>query len=178
MAHERYEIAERVLPYLRRLAEESGDTAYFLLRRGDEAVCYGRAEGSFPIKTLTLKVGDRRPLGMGAGPMAILAFLDDAEVERLMRTQAAARKRFGISDESLRQMIATARASGHSAFGGQLIQGMAGVGVPVRDVEEKPVAGLSIAAIASRLEPLRRKQVVQSLRKMATLIQKECRHLL
>lgn len=107
-----------------------------------------------------------------------MAFLGDAEIGRLIRTQAAARKRFGISDENLRQLIATARASGYSTFGEQLIKGMAGVGVPVRNSEEKPVAALSIAAIASRMEPLRRKQVVQSLWKMAAVIQTECQHLL
>jgi DNA-binding IclR family transcriptional regulator len=177
LAGERYELAERVMPYLRRLAEESKDTAYFLLRRGDDAICYGRAVGSYPIKTLTLNVGDKRPLGVGSGPLAILAFLGDAEIERLMRTQAAARKRFGISDESLRQMIAAARAYGYSTFGEQLIKGMAGVGVPVRNARGMPVAAFSIAAIASRMEPERRKKLAQSLRKAATLIQNECQHL-
>jgi DNA-binding IclR family transcriptional regulator len=178
MAGERYELAERVMPYLRRLADESGDTAYFLLRRGDEAVCYGRAVGSFPIKTLTLNIGDRRPLGVGSGPLAILAFSSDAEIARLLRTQAAARKRFGISDESLRPMLAAARTSGHTNFGEQLIKGMGGVGVPVRNSQGKPVAALTIAAISSRMEPERRKQLAKSLRKMALLIQSECQHIL
>jgi DNA-binding IclR family transcriptional regulator len=178
MAGERYQIAERIMPYLRRLAEESEDTAYFLLRRGDEAICYGRAVGSFPIKTLTLNIGDRRPLGIGSGPLAIMAFLSGAEIDRLMRTQAAARKRFGISDESLRQMLAAARARGYSKFGDQLIKGMGGIGVPVRNSKGVPAAGLSIAAISSRLESARQKQLFQSLRKMAVLIQNECQHFL
>ncbi len=178
IAGERYELAGRVAPYLRRLAEETEDTAYFLLRRGDEAVCYGRAEGAFPIKTLTLKVGDKRPLGIGSGPMAIMAFLSDAEINRLMQTQAAARKRFGISDESLRQMIAVARTNGYTTFGEQLIKGMGGVGVPVRNSEGKPVAAFTIAAIASRMEPERRKQLAKALRRTAALIEQECQHLL
>jgi DNA-binding IclR family transcriptional regulator len=178
MAGERYQLAERVMPYLRRLAEESEDTAYFLLRRGDEAVCYGRAVGSFPIKTLTLNIGDRRPLGVGSGPLAIMAFLSDAEIDRLIQTQAEARKRFGISDQSLRQMIAAARTSGYSTFGEQLIKGMGGVGVPVRNSEGRPVAALSIAAIASRMELKRRKQLAKTLLKVATLIQNGCQHLL
>jgi DNA-binding IclR family transcriptional regulator len=178
MAGERYQIAERIIPYLRRLAEESEDTAYFLLRRGDEAICYGRAVGSFPIKTLTLNIGDRRPLGIGSGPLAIMAFLSDAEIERLMRTQAAARKHFGISDDSLRQMLAAARSSAYSKFGDQLIKGMGGIGVPVRNSKGTTVAGLSIAAISSRLETPRQKLLVQSLRKIAALIQDECREFL
>jgi hypothetical protein len=34
-------------------------------RTGDEAVCLECIEGSFPIKVLTLRAGDRRPLGIG-----------------------------------------------------------------------------------------------------------------
>jgi DNA-binding IclR family transcriptional regulator len=36
-----------------------------------------RHEGSFPIRTLVLDVGNRRPLGVGAGGLAILAAIGD-----------------------------------------------------------------------------------------------------
>lgn len=174
----RYEIAERIVPYLRRLAEQSEDTAYFMLRRGNDAVCYGRAEGAFPIKTLTLNIGDLRPLGIGSGPLAIMSFLEPVEIDRLMRTQAAARKRFGLSDDTLRELIAEARANGYSSFGEFLIKGMGALGVPVRNAKGEPVAALSIAAISTRLEPARRGKLVRWLRETASVIQNECRHLL
>src|SRR5690606_31033562 len=54
-------------PVLQRIAEQTGDTVYATIREGTAAVCVAREIGSFPIRTLTLNVGDRRPLGVGAG---------------------------------------------------------------------------------------------------------------
>lgn len=41
--------------------------------------------GDYPTRVLTLSIGDRRPLGIGAGGLALLAFRSQAEIEALMR---------------------------------------------------------------------------------------------
>jgi DNA-binding IclR family transcriptional regulator len=169
-AGNRYELAARVAPYLQSLADETEDTIYFMVRRGDDTFCYGRAEGSFPIKTLTVNIADRRPLGIGAGPLAIMAALDDADIARLMRSQAADRVRFGLSDEKLLQMIAETRAIGYSFNDGHIIQGMRGVGVPLRNAKGEPVASLTVAAISMRLEFERREALAQTLRSRADVL--------
>ncbi|NJM34889.1 MAG: helix-turn-helix domain-containing protein [Rhodomicrobium sp.] len=66
-AGDRFGLARLASPALASLSQRTQDTVYLSLRSGDEAVCIDRREGSFPIKTLTLRVGDRRPLGVGAG---------------------------------------------------------------------------------------------------------------
>jgi DNA-binding IclR family transcriptional regulator len=177
-AQERFDLAERVKPHLRRLADKLTDTIYFLVRRGDEAICYGRAEGSFPIKTLTLNVGDRRPLGVGSGPLGIAAFLPDTEVERLIAQHSAAREKFRFSDDMLRSEIAQARKVGYSHMEGHLIKGMSGVGVPIRNESGIPVASMTVAAITPRLEPPRRLEVVARLKSEAALLETELRLLL
>jgi DNA-binding IclR family transcriptional regulator len=177
-AHERYELAERVAPHLRRLADELEDTIYFFLRRGDEVVCYGRAEGSFPIKTLTVNVGDRRPLGVGGGSLSIAAFLPDEEVDRLVREQATARKKFRISDDMLRKDVAKTRKTGFAIMEGHIVEGMTGIGVPIRNESGVPVASLSIAAISPRLEGPRRQQVVARLKAEAAAVETRLRSLL
>lgn len=173
MAEDRYALADRVKPYLRRLAEESGDTVYFSVRRGDESVCYGRSEGSFPIKTLTLSVGDRRPLGVGSGSLAIMAFLDDADIERIVRTRSESRASYPISDELLTTMIGRARRDGFALMDGYLIAGMSAVGVPVRDSKQHVKAALSIAAISERIHPPRRDVLVARLNAEAAAISSE-----
>jgi len=52
---------------LHRLVDRTGDTVFLSVRSGAESICVDRREGSFPIRTLTLAVGDHRPLGVGAG---------------------------------------------------------------------------------------------------------------
>jgi DNA-binding IclR family transcriptional regulator len=172
-AHERFEIAERAQPYIESLAAELADTLYFSLRRGDESICFGRAEGSFPIKTLTLNVGARRPLGVGGGSLAIAAFQDDAEVARLTREHSAARLTFRYTDDMFRDDIVKARAEGFASTEGYFIKGMTGIGVPIRNRAGKPVASISIAAITVRLEQPRRHIVVERLQSVATKMESE-----
>ena len=66
---------------MRRLAERTQDTVFLSARDRDEAVCLERVIGDYPIKTLTLSIGDRRPLGVGAGSLALLSALSDRAAE-------------------------------------------------------------------------------------------------
>ena len=64
-------------PTLMRIADDVGDTVFLMVRRGDEATCADRISGHYPIKTFVVDVGTRRPLGIGAGSMAILSALPE-----------------------------------------------------------------------------------------------------
>ena len=70
------------------LAESTQDTVYLSERRGLEAICSSRALGDYPIKALTLDVGIRRPLGIGAGGLAILCALPAAEADEIIEAHA------------------------------------------------------------------------------------------
>jgi DNA-binding IclR family transcriptional regulator len=178
VAGQRFAIAERVKPYLQRVADTCGDTVYFSVRRGDEAVCFGRAEGSYPIRTLTLSVGDRRPLGIGSGSLAIMAALPEAEIQRLLDTQSGPRSAYPVSEELLRTMLADARESGFSTMDGYLIPGMSGVGVAVRDPSGTTKAALSIAAITERVNPPRLDELLGWLRAESERLTRELPDLL
>ena len=45
------------------LAQRTGETAYLMLRQGDEVLCIARVEGAAPIRTLLIEVGAHRPIG-------------------------------------------------------------------------------------------------------------------
>jgi DNA-binding IclR family transcriptional regulator len=170
-AGDRFGLARLASGSLARLSQRTQDTVYLSLRSGDEAVCIERREGSFPIKTLTLRVGDRRPLGVGAGSMAMLAFLPDDEIERVMAAQSGEMTRYGIDEMTLRDMIAIARKAGYSLNDERLIPGMSAVGVPIRRPNGQPFAAVSVAAISSRLQLPRRDTIVASLKQEAEQIE-------
>ena len=69
-----------------RVREISRETVFLLVRSGADALCLERLDGDFPIRALTLAVGSRRPLGVGAGGLALLA----AETDESRRAGAAA----------------------------------------------------------------------------------------
>lgn len=173
-AGNRFGIAERAAPALARLARHTEDTVYLTMRTGDEAVCVGRQEGGFPIKTLTLSVGDRRPLGIGAGSLALIAFHPNRdEVARIMAAQAAECARFRIDANALREMIDNSQRLGYALNDGRIIPGMSAVGVPVFGSDGVPAAAISVAAIIARMESPRREEIVAALRAEASQLQAE-----
>jgi len=157
----RFDLARSVLPAMHRIAEKSDDTVYFSVRQGNEAVCLQRVEGQFPIKTLTLNVGDRRPLGLGAGSLAMLAFLPDEEVDRVISDAAPElARRAHVTTGEMHAMVQESRRLGYAFNDQRVIAGMCAVGVPIRDQHGTPVAALSVAAVSARMEPGRRASVV------------------
>ncbi len=80
----RFNLREMCHPALARIAEATGDTVFLTQRSGLDAVCLDRREGTFPIKTFTLEVGMRRPLGVGTGSLAILSALPEEEIEQVV----------------------------------------------------------------------------------------------
>ncbi|MCP1336573.1 IclR family transcriptional regulator [Futiania mangrovi] len=150
----RYDIAEVARPALLRLARETGDTVFLSAREGLEAICLDRQVGDFPIKTLTLDVGDRRPLGVGAGSLALLAFLPEEEIAEVVRGNEARLEAYpGFSPKALLQLAAETRARGHAHNDGRIVSAMAAVGVPVFDPKGRVAAALSLAAINERMSP-------------------------
>ncbi len=167
----RFHIIELARPGLDRLAEDTGDTVFLSVREGSEAHCIDRRTGSFPIRSLTLNVGDRRPLGVGAGALALLAFQNDQEIDRIIASGRADRQTFArFDDASLRAMIDQSRQRGHAWNDGLIVTAMNAVGVPVMDAEGRVAAALSIAAIHERMAPERRDLIVDLLRKEAVLL--------
>jgi DNA-binding IclR family transcriptional regulator len=176
-AKRRFGLASIVESVLVRLSRQTQDTVSIIVRQGDEAVCLGCREGSFPIKVLTLHEGDRRPLGIGAGGLALLAFLPDDEVERILVEHSPDRAPFPFDDIQLRSMIAAARRQGyayndvHVFKGMETITDMAGLGVPILSNQGTPVAALHLTAITQRLAQPRRDNIIAVLREEVEAIQ-------
>ena len=89
LASHRFGFLDCALESLSALSKRSGDTSFACVRRGDSSVCLHREEGAFPIRTHALSPGQRHPLGVGAGAMAMLAALPDGEIARVLAANAA-----------------------------------------------------------------------------------------
>jgi len=161
----RFRVVDLAAPVLERLALATGDTVYLSIRDGDEALCVDRRTGSYPIRTLTLDVGDRRPLGVGAGSLALLAFQDADEIARVLAGGAGLRVAYPQFDtDALRAMLDETRAAGFSFNDGRIVGAMCALGVPVMGPGGRVIAALSIAAIRERMAPARRAELVGLLR--------------
>lgn len=160
----RHHAAGIVQPILDRLAQATGDTVFASVREGGAAICVARAVGDFPIRTLTLDIGDRRPLGVGAGSLALLAGLPDAEVEGVLTQNQTWLKDFhGFDADTLRRLVARTRAEGYALNEGRIVAGMNAIGVVAMDPSGVPFASLSLAAIRDRMTPERVAGLVKQL---------------
>ncbi len=149
---------------LTRLSARTTDTVYLSLKVGDQIVCAARSVGSFPIKTLVFEEGDRRPLGVGAGSLALLSFLPDTELRRVYPTVVSSVAQYGIDDASLSQMISATRDSGYAFEDETVVPGMRAVALPVFKNDDLPVAAISVTAISARLESARRREIIDYIR--------------
>ena len=165
------DLAVIAAPFLRSLARETQDTVFLSVRDGSEAVCVAREVGRFPIRTLTLDPGDRRPLGVGAGSAALLAAVDEQELDTLLadiEPRLAAYSGFDAAHLRTERKATTRR--GHSLNADGVVEGMSAVGVVVRDETGAPVGAISVAAITTRMKPARRKDIVGHLHDAAAAI--------
>ena len=148
-------VSKRARPWLVRLAGLSGDTIILSARRGNESVCIDREFGSYPIRANYLDIGSRRPLGVGAGSMALLAWLPEAEATAVLAEVApmveARYPRINLAHLEAERRQALAR--GHSILLDVVVERMGGIGVPIFGSDGKPVAAISLAALNERITP-------------------------
>lgn len=145
-------IRQAARPSLARIVHTLGDAAFLSVRAGFDALCVDRQIGAHPLQALSLDIGSRRPLGVGAGSAALLAWLPDEEREQAI---VAHSERLGehpaFGPDTIRAICDAARARGVSFIPDLVVPGMSGMGIPVRDHAGLVVAALSVAAVGDRL---------------------------
>ncbi len=173
LASTRFGIHPISLRSLGRLSQETGDTAFLSVPRGVYSICVHREEGPYPIRVHALHAGDRHPLGVGAGSLALLSALPDHEVEEVLATNAdvLAEKYPNHPPSVLRSLVQETRVNGYALNPGLLLPSSWGVGVPIRGVDGRPIGALSIAAIESRLSEARQREIASLLKKEGTWIE-------
>jgi DNA-binding IclR family transcriptional regulator len=172
-AERQFDIRGLCRPLLQRLAIEAEDTVYLVQRSGNEAVCIERQEGPSPIRVLTLEVGSRRPLGLGAGGLAILAALPHGEMEDVLGAiMPAIASRWRFPEGALRDSLQSAQENGHAVIRNRITLGTTAVGRHVKDSLGRPFAALSVAAVNSRMDVARIRQIASLLEREAKEIER------
>lgn len=179
VAGNRFNLRDLALPAMERLVELTGDTVYMSILRAYDAVCVSRLEGDYPIKTLTLHVGDQRPLGIGAGSLAILSFQSDEFVEKAVTANTERiENQWGIQATELFKFVEATRKTGIALNPGRVAPGMTALGAPIFDASGKAIAALGVGAITTRMDEERRAQIGLWLQEEAKNVQEQLIRLL
>jgi DNA-binding IclR family transcriptional regulator/TusA-related sulfurtransferase len=169
-----FNLQELCEPHLLRLAEATEDIVFLTVRSGYDAICIDRKEGRVPIRSYTL-VGTRRPLGIGAGSLAILCSLPKKEIENVLAVNAPRLSAFNdITVARLREMVAAAKQSGYALHDGS--SGARAIGLPVRNAAGAPFAAISVSAIESRMGKRRCKKLGKLISSEVSVIERLLRN--
>ena len=152
VAAARFPVEDIARPSLRRLAEETGESAFFSVRRGGETVCLLREEGPFPIRSFVLHEGVRFPLGVASAGNAIMAFLPKAEQEEILARWDDHAGTFAPTHPValVRDNLARTHHDGYSVNPGLVLEGSWGMGAAVFDAQDRPAWALSLTGIEPR----------------------------
>jgi len=155
---------------LKRLAQRTGDTVFLMVRSGYSGICLAREEGTFPIKTMTLDIGSRRPLGVGAGALALLAFSPAYEAEEAIAANAGDYQAFATTATKVQTLVEQTRRLGYALNDEDVVRRVKSVALPVASTSGRIVAAVTVAAIAERMDARRRAQIVQMIREEISLL--------
>lgn len=146
------------------LASRTGDTAHLGLRRGDEILCIARTDGVTPIRTYLIEVGALKPIGATILGIALIAALEDDEVEGILRRTTTAMASFrNATPQYVRQQIKCVRRDGFCISNNVFIEGATGISAAVPSSGGLPCLAVGLSAIASRIPKSRVRPLAQEI---------------
>ena len=151
----RMNIRQMAMPTMQKLAELTGETVNLIVRRGDEAVYIERVSGGQTLIQVVQVVGAHAPLHVTAVGKIFLA--EDSASGVMGYADRTGLPAYTpntlVTLESLRAELETIRLEKIAYDREEAELGVACIGAPIRDVDGKLVAGLSISAPAGRHKP-------------------------
>jgi len=137
---------------LQKLRDITGETVFLLIRSGTDSLCLRRLDGTLPLHALTLLEGSRRPLGVGAAGLALLAALPDPLCARIVAGNLeTCQEYFDLTADDLHRAITTTRSAGVSLNTGQVLSGVRGIGMAVGPATNPGLCAVSIASTDKRM---------------------------
>ncbi|TFH98700.1 IclR family transcriptional regulator [Micrococcus lylae] len=141
------------LPTLAELAEVTGETATLSARVGYRRLYVGQVESSRLIR-ISVQVGLSLPLTVGASGQAMLAFLPEREIEWVLnRPVPAMSDRTETRPERIRGRLEHVREVGYARTDSERVAEAVSFAAPVFNSYKEVVGAVSVAALASRVEP-------------------------
>lgn len=139
-------------PNMARIAEASGDTVLLVLLQGDHCVCIARQTGGYPIHASTLYVGSRRPLGVGSGPLAVLAKLSSERQAQALQKLEAREKSFPrLPLSHVRDMLQESTARGYAVVYNDVVEQVGAIGLAICDRSGEPIGAISVSSLSKRV---------------------------
>lgn len=166
-----YDLQAICTPSLKRIAKETGDTAILAVRVAADSVCFAREIGDHHLQAVALPVGASYPLGVGAGAMAMLSALPEAEINEILTRpdNAGHELRRPLSDILAR--VEEVKAKGYHYHDGRNWPGVRELSMAVLDAAGAPAAAITITTVETRMGAERMPMLLNLLRRETAVIE-------
>ena len=152
-------------PMLASIARRTEESTYLSILANRDSVCIDLAEGTYPISANTLAAGARRPLGVGAGAMALLAALSLKEGHQMVTKNQERYERYsGITPAEVGYGLSECRRLGFAFNNGRIVPEVAALGVAFKVPDSEHRVAISVASVVSRMHVERRQLVIDVIR--------------
>jgi DNA-binding IclR family transcriptional regulator len=148
-----------VRPELERLAAQTGETTSLEVRAGSDVLVVDEVLGDYLMSGVQT-IGSRWPLHATSTGLALLAFMPQAERERLLAMPLAAVTPQTITDPGrLARELAAIRRQGYAVANEGLEAGLVAIGAPLYNHDGEALAAISVAGPKLRLTAARAAEI-------------------
>lgn len=140
-------------PYLKRIAEYTGETVHLVKLIDKEAVYIDKVEGSTNSIRLVSRVGKTIPLYCSGVGKALMAYMSDEEIIDIFnKSEIITYTTNTITDvDTLLKTVETVRKNGYALDNEEMEKGVKCVAVAMHDFDREPLYALSISAPKDRM---------------------------
>lgn len=147
---QRVEVRDLARPVLRELSRTFDETATLSIPAGDARMYIDQVLPDREV-IMTVQLGHPFPLHAGSSSKALLAFLGEAQIERILAGALPALTASTVTDPAeLRADLADVRRRGYAASAGERQADAASVAAAILDHEGTAVASMSVCGPADR----------------------------
>ncbi|MDD4801518.1 MAG: IclR family transcriptional regulator [Syntrophomonas sp.] len=148
---DRLELKRVASPYLEHVWQVSKETVYLSLRQGNERLCIDCLNGNKNVRVIAY-AGQIAPLHVGGAGKAILAFLDQGELDDYLQNVRLEKIGPGtiININKLKKDLEKVTGCGFATSYEERVPDSMEVSAPIRDIAGKALASISVTAPISR----------------------------
>jgi DNA-binding IclR family transcriptional regulator len=154
------DLRNEALPFMRKLADELGDTSFLMIPGPQGAVVVETIVGGNPVQVHGLAVGSVLPYHVAAGPVVLAAFSPEIRALALAAEHARFTEHTTCNVEALEQRLDAVCEDGYSVSMEDYIHGVGAVAAPVFGTDGNVVASLSVGGPTNRFGPGLRERTI------------------
>lgn len=161
---------EVAIPIMKQLSELTNETVEINIIDDIYRICVEKIDSTQDVRNF-VRIGERRPLHLGASGKVLLAFTNNEEREKILK--GIKESDSDVNLRKLKEQLLSIREHGFSVTRGERVTGSFAVSAPVFDHTEQMIASLTVAGPIQRLSEERIQSLIDLLQKNASTLSEQ-----